>query len=88
MLDRSLLLRGRLHVRVIRILVIRLTMAHDAPSRGAEFSMSDHVTGDPPTMAPLMQPLASASGTSEREIATAPAAAMISFIGKPPRGRI
>src|SRR3954470_11401536 len=37
----------------------------------------------PPTMAPLIQPLALAAGTSEREreIAAAPAAAMISFMG-------
>src|SRR3954468_20074793 len=46
--DRSLLLRGRLRVRGVRIFLIGFMMAYDAPGGSAQLTMSGHVTSYAP----------------------------------------
>ena len=63
----SLLIRGSLGVRLVRVGLVRFVMADDAPGRSTKFAVSRHVAGDTADDGPLDAALCVRSGReSER----------------------
>jgi hypothetical protein len=80
----SLLTGRRFGVGFVRIRLVRLVMADRAAGRCAQLAIARHAACAPPTMAPLMQPLACAPGRGGERNRGTQAAAIIHFMVRPP----